>query len=87
MLENGKSMPSVDAWLREAKADVSAADCGMYLTHNGVVRATPKAEVRGVETDGVAPGHKVGSCSLAETFARMWSMRCSRSSAPSRTSA
>ena len=60
MLENGKSMPSVDAWLREAKADVSAADCGMYLTHNGVVRATPKSEVRGVETDGVAPGHKVG---------------------------
>ena len=34
MFENGKSMPSVDAWLREAKADVSAADCGMYLTHN-----------------------------------------------------
>ena len=60
MLENGKSMPSVDAWLRGAKADASAADCGMYLTHNGVVRATPKAEVRGVETDGVAPGHKVG---------------------------
>ena len=60
MLENGKSMPSVDAWLREAKADVSAADCGMYLTHNGVVRATPKSEVRGVETNGVAPGHKVG---------------------------
>ena len=52
MLENGKTMPSVDAWLREAKADVSAADCGMYLTHNGVAR--------GVETDGVAPGHKVG---------------------------
>ena len=32
----------------------------MYLTHNGVVRATPKSEARGVETDGVAPGHKVG---------------------------
>ncbi|WP_233540178.1 MULTISPECIES: hypothetical protein [unclassified Collinsella] len=60
MLESGKTMPSVDAWLREAKADASAAGCGMYLTHNGVVRATPKAEVRGVETDGVAPGHKVG---------------------------
>ena len=60
MLENGKSMPSVDAWLREAKADASAADCGMYLTHNGVVRATPKSEVRGIETNGVAPGHKVG---------------------------
>ena len=60
MLENGKTMPSVDAWLREAKADSSAPACGMYLTHNGVVRATPKAEARGVETDGVAPGHKVG---------------------------
>ena len=44
MLENGKMMPSVDAWLREAKADSSAPACGMYLTHNGVVRATPKAE-------------------------------------------
>ena len=61
MLESGKSMPSVDAWLREAKADSSAPACGMYLTHNGVVRATPKSEVRGVETDGVASGHKVGA--------------------------
>ena len=60
MLESGKSMPSVDAWLREATADASASGCGMYLTHNGAVRATPKSEVRGVETDGVAPGHKVG---------------------------
>ena len=60
MLENGKTMPSIDAWLREAKADSSASACGMYLTHNGVVRATPKSEARGVETDGVAPGHKVG---------------------------
>ena len=53
MLESGKLMPSIDAWLREAKADASAAGCGMYLTHNGVVRATPKTEVRGVEADGV----------------------------------
>lgn len=60
MLESGKVMPSIDAWLREAKSDPSAAGCGMYLTHNGVVRATPKSEARGVETDGVAPGHKVG---------------------------
>ena len=58
MLESGKLMPSIDTLLREAKADASAAGCGMYLTHNGVVRATPKAEVRGVETDGVAPGHR-----------------------------
>ncbi len=31
----------------------------MYLVHNGTVRETPKAEVRGVETDGVRPGDKV----------------------------
>ena len=60
MFDTSKTAPSVDAWLRQAKADPSAAECGMYLTHNGVVRATPKAEARGVETDGVAPGKKVG---------------------------
>lgn len=52
-------MPSLDAWMREAKADPAAARCGMYLAHNGVVRETPKAEVRGVDTDGVQPGGKV----------------------------
>ncbi len=42
--------PSIDQWLAEAKQDPQAAQCGMYLTHNGVVRATPKAQVReGVE--------------------------------------
>ena len=73
MLENGKTMPSIDTWLREAKADSLAPACGMYLTHNGVVRATPKAEVRGVETDGVAPGHKVSSMpwGLPSRVARM----------------
>lgn len=45
-----KQEPSVDQWLREAKADPAAAQCGMFLTHNGVVRITPKAQVReGVE--------------------------------------
>lgn len=39
--------PSLDEWLREAKADPSAEYCGMYLTHNGVVRRTAKARVRG----------------------------------------
>lgn len=44
------SEPSIDQWLAEAKQDPQAAQCGMYLTHNGVVRATPKAQVReGVE--------------------------------------
>ena len=44
---HAKQMPSVDAWLKEAKADPSAAQVGMYLTHNGVVRQTAKAKVRG----------------------------------------
>lgn len=42
--------PSLDEWLKEAKQDPSAAQCGMYLTHNGTVRITPKRQVReGVE--------------------------------------
>ena len=45
-----KPEPSMDAWLKEAKADPKAAQCGMVLTHNGVVRITPKQQVReGVE--------------------------------------
>ena len=41
-----KPIPSIDAWLREAKAHASAPLCGMYLTHNGTVRQTAKAKVR-----------------------------------------
>ncbi len=41
-----KPSPSLDAWLREAKAEQSAGRIGMYLLHNGVVRETPRAEVR-----------------------------------------
>lgn len=41
-----KKAPSMDQWLREAKADPSAAKIGMYLTHNGTVRQSPKARVR-----------------------------------------
>ena len=45
-----KPEPSMDAWLKEAKADPKAAQCGMFLTNNGVVRITPKQQVReGVE--------------------------------------
>ena len=44
--------PSMDAWLKEAKADSSADKIGMYLFHNGVVRATPKAQVRLGEVTG-----------------------------------
>ena len=38
--------PSMDAWLREAKAHECAPKIGMYLTHNGTVRQTVKANVR-----------------------------------------
>lgn len=41
-----KESPSIDTWLREAKAHESAPLCGMYLTHNGTVRQTAKAKVR-----------------------------------------
>ena len=41
-----KSIPSLDAWLREAKQEATAKGCGMYLFHNGVVRETAKAQVR-----------------------------------------
>lgn len=44
-----KQQPSIDQWLAEAKASEAAAQCGMFLTHNGVVRATPKAQVRSGE--------------------------------------
>jgi molybdopterin synthase catalytic subunit len=36
----------MDMWLAEAKQAPEADQCGMYLTHNGVVRATPKHTVR-----------------------------------------
>lgn len=41
-----KESPSMDLWLREAKAHESAAKIGMYLTHNGVVRQSARAKVR-----------------------------------------
>ena len=41
-----RSLPSMDAWLKEAKAHESAPLCGMYLTHNGTVRQPPMAKVR-----------------------------------------
>lgn len=40
------SEPSIDKWLKEAKRDSQAAQCGMYLFHNGIVRITPKRQVR-----------------------------------------
>jgi len=45
------SVPSLDAWLREAKREAEAAGCGMYLFHNGVVRETARAAVRDGRAD------------------------------------
>ena len=39
-------LPSLDAWLREAKHETEARGCGMYLFHIGVVRESAKAAVR-----------------------------------------
>ncbi len=41
-----KSSPSIDVWMKEAKAHESADKIGMYLTHNGIVRKSAKAKVR-----------------------------------------
>ena len=38
--------PSIDRGLAEAKQDPKASQCGMFLTHTGVVRVTPKRQVR-----------------------------------------
>jgi molybdenum cofactor synthesis domain-containing protein len=47
--------PSADDWLQQAKAEAAAAGIGMYLIHNGVVRATARAAVReGQEAPDVA---------------------------------
>ena len=56
-----KIMPSPDAWLREAKADPSAANCGMYLIHNGTVRQSARAKVRqGAEDTKPVRGMRFG---------------------------
>lgn len=46
-----KTIPSMDAWLKEAKAHESAPRIGMYLTHNGIVRESNKASVRQGEAE------------------------------------
>ncbi len=45
-MEFEKMPPSLDGWIKEAKALECAGKIGMYLLHNGVVRATAKAQVR-----------------------------------------
>lgn len=51
-MNNKKTPPSIDEWLKEVKADPTASKVGMFLIHNGVVRQTPKAKVRQGFDDG-----------------------------------
>lgn len=44
-----KPEPSINEWLAEGKTSENADKCGMFLVHNGVVRATAKAQVRNGE--------------------------------------
>ncbi|MEE1030937.1 MAG: molybdenum cofactor biosynthesis protein MoaE [Ruminococcus sp.] len=46
MMNTKKQIPSMDAWMKEAKQHENAPNIGMYLTHNGIVRQTAKAKVR-----------------------------------------
>src|SRR6056297_1138152 len=47
-----KKSPSIDQWLKEAKSEESALKEGMILVHNGIVRQTPRAQVRDGVNDG-----------------------------------
>ncbi|MEN6463368.1 MAG: molybdenum cofactor biosynthesis protein MoaE [Syntrophomonas sp.] len=52
-MNNAKKVsPSIDEWLKEAKAHPMALQEGMFLVHNGIVRQTPKAKVRQGVDDG-----------------------------------
>ena len=56
-----KQLPSIDAWLEEAKRDAQAGNVGMYLTHNGVVRITPKKQVRAASSEEAIEAAQLGS--------------------------
>ena len=79
ILEEGSGMaqqePSIDQWLAEAKQDPNAAQCGMYLTHNGIVRITPKKQVR----EGVEGLGEVARWN-SPTTRPAWRQRCKRPS-------
>ncbi len=51
--EAASGPPPLDEWLRLARSSPDAARIGMYLVHNGVVRADARARVR--EGDASAP--------------------------------
>ncbi|WP_303250243.1 molybdenum cofactor biosynthesis protein MoaE [uncultured Slackia sp.] len=61
-----KQLPSIDRWLEEAKLDERAGNVGMYLTHNGVVRITPKQQVRAATSEEAAEAAKLGAVEAVE---------------------
>ena len=70
-----KLSPSIDEWLKEAKADPAALQVGMFLVHNGVVRQTPKAKVRqGIDDGSMVTGMEFAydgakvDTAIAETY-------------------
>lgn len=72
-----KEPPSIDEWLKEAKADPAALKVGMFLVHNGVVRQTPKAQVRqGFDDGSLVKGMEFAydaakvDAAIAETYGR-----------------
>ena len=74
---NKKLSPSMDEWITEAKASPEALEIGMYLFHNGVVRITPKAQVRkGIDDGSTITGMEFGYDQskvdeyIAETYKR-----------------
>ena len=72
-----KVSPSVDEWLKEAKAHRMAARSGMFLIHNGVVRETPKAQVRqGLDDGSVVTGMEFAydAAKVDEVIARTYDM-------------
>ncbi len=46
-----KEIPSMDEWMKEAKADTEAGKIGMYLVHNGIVRETSREQARNGKKD------------------------------------
>lgn len=74
---NKKMSPSIDEWLREAKADPVSLKEGMYLVHNGVVRQTPKAQVRqGIDDGSMVTGMEFGydAAKVDEVIAETYKM-------------
>lgn len=80
-----KQAPSIDAWLKEAKASENADKIGMYLTHNGVVRGSARAAVRSGKEAPAVTGMRFSydaagvEAAIAETyqmegiyFVRVW---------------